>query len=62
MKEDNNATISISTKRLTELIERAFTNGALSHNQWLCQPDTCWSNVNEDMKEEVSDIMNELND
>ena len=60
MKEDKN--ITFSTKRLTEIIERVFTNGALSYNQRLGQPDTCWSNVYDDMREEVLDIINELND
>lgn len=44
------------------MLEKAFNKGALSHNQWMGQSDTCWSNVNDDMKEEVLDIINELND
>ena len=51
----------LSTDELKELLEKAFSNGALSHNKWDGQRDTCWSNVNEDMKEEVSAILLDLN-
>ena len=51
----------LSTDELKELLEKAFSNGALSHSKWVGQRDTCWSNVNEDMKEEVSAIINEIN-
>ena len=50
-----------STDELKELLEKAFSNGALSHAKWDGQGDTCWSNVNEDMKEEVSAILSDLN-
>jgi hypothetical protein len=51
----------LSTDELKELLEKAFSNGALSHAKWDGQRDTCWSNVNEDMKEEVSAILLDLN-
>jgi hypothetical protein len=51
----------LSTDELKELLEKAFSNGALSHSKWDGQRDTCWSNVNEDMKEEVSAILSDLN-
>lgn len=51
----------LSTNELKELLEKAFSNGALSHAKWDGQIDTCWSNVNEDMKEEVSAILSNLN-
>ena len=49
-----------ATDELKELIEKAFNIGALSHAKWCGQRDTCWTNVNEDMKEEVSIIISEL--
>lgn len=51
----------LSNNELKELLEKAFNNGALSHAKWDGQRDTCWSNVNEDMKEEVSSILSDLN-
>ena len=51
----------LSTYQLKELVEKAFSNGALSHAKWNGQRDTCWSNVNKDMKEEVSAILSDLN-
>jgi hypothetical protein len=50
----------ITENKLKELLEKAFTNGAFSYANWKGQSDTCWTNVNEDMKEEVSSIINDL--
>lgn len=50
----------LSTVELKELLEKVFSNGALSHSKWEGQRDTCWTNVNADMKEEVSAIIQDL--
>jgi hypothetical protein len=50
----------ITENKLKELLEKAFTNGAFSYANWKGQSDTCWTNVNEDMKEEVYSIINDL--
>lgn len=50
-----------STDELKELLEKAFSKGALSHAKWDGQRDTCWTNVKEDMKEEVNTILSDLN-
>lgn len=51
----------LSTDELKKLFEKAFSSGALSYSKWDGQRDTCWSNVNQDMKEEVSAILSDLN-
>lgn len=51
----------ISSDELKEILEKVFHNGAISHAKWDGQRDTCWSNVNEDMKEEINTILSELN-
>lgn len=52
--------IIINKDKLKELLERAFTNGAISHDKWSGQRDTCWSNVNLDMKEEIEYLVDEI--
>ncbi len=42
----------ITKEQMEALIETSFYNGAISHNKWSGQRDTCWSNVKDDMKEE----------
>lgn len=51
----------LSTDELKQLLEKAFSNGAFSYAKWHGQKDICWSNVNEDLKEEVSAILSNLN-
>lgn len=60
MEKELSGCYFISINELRIMLEKAFNKGALSHNQWMGQPDTCWSNVNDDMKEEVLDIINEF--
>lgn len=52
--------MEISKEKLRELLNRAFQQGALSHDTWMGQYDTCWQNVREDMKEEVDEILQEF--
>ena len=53
--------MKIKKKKLKKLLEKAFNEGALSYSNRDGQPDTCWSNVNDDMKEFSSSIMDKLN-
>ncbi len=53
-------TITLTKEQMKALIETSFYNGAISHNKWSGQRDTCWSNVKDDMKEESEAIIKEL--
>ena len=52
----------LSENDLINLIKKSFLEGALSHSKWVGQPDTCWSNVHEDMGECSECLIKELNE
>lgn len=52
--------ILISEENLKLLIENSFSKGVLSYNVWKGQPDTLWSNVEDDKKEYVDARMKEV--
>lgn len=43
--------------QLKEIVEKSFYSGAKSHNDWEGQRDTCWSNVDDDKKEYVDNVI-----
>lgn len=53
--------MKIKKKKLKKLLEKAFNEGALSHSNREGQPDTCWSNVKDDMKEYTTSIIDKIN-
>lgn len=50
----DNVTITISKSELESIIKDSFNSGAHSYANWCGQPDTTWSNVEEDKNEYVS--------
>ena len=52
----------IPDDKLKELLQMAFSSGALSHANRIGQPGTCWTNVSQDNDEEVSAIMSDIDE
>lgn len=53
-------TFILTEEALKELLKSTFKNGALSYAKWDAQRDTCWSNVNQDMEEEVVAVLSDI--
>lgn len=51
--------ILLKESELRLIIDNAFQSGAQSHSNWIGQRDTCWSHVDDDKRDYVSDIVNE---
>lgn len=58
--ENNNEKITLSVDELKELLDKAFSYGALSHFTHHTEKTTCWSKVNKDMNDEVLSLISNL--
>lgn len=52
--------ITISEAKLKQLLEFTFIQGAHSSDNWSGQRDTQWSNVDQDMAEYVSSVIEDI--
>lgn len=48
--------ILITENEFLKILGETFLKGAHSYSTWQGQPDTCWSNVEEDKKELIQTI------